>query len=386
MPDNEIMSVSGFKKASNNDYANEEELSKADKNPSNTLIDELVDIAKTQDNLNTFAATSTESDPLVSDKIDDSIPRMVAHVLKERLDELLPDTLKTSLPDLLNNSVKKALHKFVLLQKKLGKAIRTTVGKYVQHNVKKQIGTVHEIPKDILVISTKQLQANIDKNVADILELVNLIRELVSMIDPVPASPKAATEGGNVSTQPQFYQVKNNKSTTNAQGEQASTKGEQSCDQAPLTSTALIIYSSSEEPLAKKLKFALNDFLIPFLNLLNSIRPPADDKGNGIASEDDQLKQLMPFMEQSGPVPKISNLYQFSTAGEGPLSIEEDKAEMEEIKRLADLKAEKEKSEKRLKKVMTPDELRAHAEQLATYEAKKDKDARRIQSLNHFQG
>ncbi|GJX57901.1 hypothetical protein Tco_0289291, partial [Tanacetum coccineum] len=105
--------------------------------------------------------------------------------------------------------------------------------------------------------------------------------------------------------------------------------------------------------------------------------PKAFDKGKGIASEDDQLKQLMPFMEQSGSVLKISNHHQFNAAGKGPLSIEKAKAQMEEIKRLADLKAEKEKSKKWLKKVTTPDELRAHAEQLAAYEAKKGKDEKK---------
>ncbi|GJS41670.1 hypothetical protein Tco_0566713 [Tanacetum coccineum] len=59
------------------------------------------------------------------------------------------------------------------------------------------------------------------------------------------------------------------------------------------------------------------------------------------------------------------------TAREGPLTIKEAKAQMEEIKRLAELKAEKEKTEKRLKKLMTLDELRAHVEGTAIYEEKR---------------
>ncbi|GKC31189.1 hypothetical protein Tco_1038483 [Tanacetum coccineum] len=52
---------------------------------------------------------------------------------------------------------------------------------------------------------------------------------------------------------------------------------------------------------------------------------------------------------------------------------------MEEIKRLEFLKAEKEKSEKKLK-VLTPKQLRAQAEELAAYEAKRVK---MMEEYNH---
>ncbi|GJY22242.1 hypothetical protein Tco_0394808 [Tanacetum coccineum] len=156
---------------------------------------------------------------------------------------------------------------------------------------------------------------------------------------------------------------------------------------------------------------ALEDFPIPFLIPLNSImqtviRPPVIinnipfdqyttnlfssgsskyspspppkvvNKGKGKIQEtykEDQMKQIMPLMEQGGSTPKISNLHQFSVAGEGPLTIKEANAQMEEIKRLAALKLEKEKTEKRLKKVMTRDEIKAQVEELAAYEAKRVK-------------
>nr|GEY17530.1 hypothetical protein [Tanacetum cinerariifolium] len=44
--------------------------------------------------------------------------------------------------------------------------------------------------------------------------------KLVSIIDPVTASPKAATEGENVSTRPKSNQVKENEPNAKAQGEQ----------------------------------------------------------------------------------------------------------------------------------------------------------------------
>nr|GFC37878.1 hypothetical protein [Tanacetum cinerariifolium] len=89
--------------------------------------------------------------------------------------------------------------------------------------------------------------------------------------------------------------------------------------------------------------------------------PKIVDKGKRIATEEDQTKQLMP------------------TSGEGQITIKEAKAQMEDIKRLKFLKVEKEKSEKKLK-VLTREQLRAQAEELAAYEAKREK---MLEEYNH---
>ncbi|GKC63060.1 hypothetical protein Tco_1095658, partial [Tanacetum coccineum] len=69
-----------------------------------------------------------------------------------------------------------------------------------------------------------------------------------------------------------------------------------------------------------------------------------ESKGKGIATEG-LLKDIMPFMEEGGSVPKISSLKSF-VVPEGPLSQENVMAQLKEMKILADLKAEKQKSEK----------------------------------------
>ncbi|GKC20962.1 hypothetical protein Tco_1023112, partial [Tanacetum coccineum] len=66
-------------------------------------------------------------------------------------------------------------------------------------------------------------------------------------------------------------------------------------------------------------------------------------------------------------------------ARDGPLSIEDARAQMKEMKRLADLKARKEKSEKKLKD-MTPAKMKAQAEQLAAYKVKREKI---LEEYNH---
>ncbi|GKD50611.1 hypothetical protein Tco_1279587, partial [Tanacetum coccineum] len=71
------------------------------------------------------------------------------------------------------------------------------------------------------------------------------------------------------------------------------------------------------------------------------------------------------------------------TYGEGQITIEDAKAQMEEIKRLAALKREKEESEKRLK-VLTPEELEAQAAELAAYEAKRAKMLKEYNNCINF--
>ncbi|GKB62719.1 hypothetical protein Tco_0918905 [Tanacetum coccineum] len=103
------------------------------------------------------------------------------------------------------------------------------------------------------------------------------------------------------------------------------------------------------------------------------------DKGKGIASKDDQIKQLMPLLEQGGLAPKLLNLQQFSISGK-KMTLEEAKALRNKIKRLKFLKVEKEKYEKRLK-VLTPEELEAYATRLAAYEAKR---AKTLEEYNYY--
>nr|GEU33160.1 retrovirus-related Pol polyprotein from transposon TNT 1-94 [Tanacetum cinerariifolium] len=116
--------------------------------------------------------------------------------------------------------------RFVLLQNQLGKAIRTTKGKYVKRNVKKQIGEVNDllrwnakhqmqvikyleqmvhsqarVHRDIMVINAKHLQTEVEKNAADILELMELTREIIKLIDFAPTSSKAAAKGEKDATE-----------------------------------------------------------------------------------------------------------------------------------------------------------------------------------------
>ncbi|GJT67593.1 Ent-copalyl diphosphate synthase, chloroplastic-like protein [Tanacetum coccineum] len=151
--------------------------------------------------------------------------------------------------------------------------------------------------------------------------------------------------------------------------------------QVDQTSTALVI-QSSEEPPTKKLKFVLEDFPISSPTPLNSIIPPViisnilyDQYTTNLFSSGSSEYSLT-----SPPKVVDKGKGKFKAVGEGNITLEDAKAQMEEIKRLADLKAEKAKSKKTLKRVVTAQELKARAAELAAYEAKKVK---MLEEYNH---
>nr|GEX90934.1 hypothetical protein [Tanacetum cinerariifolium] len=164
----------------------------------------------------------------IADKIKESISSMVIDALKERLHKMLSNTLNTILRDLLKDLVKNVLPKFdkrvqktlkanvperilkplnkelialnilennkiVDLQKKLTKAVKIKVGKYVQRNVKREVNVFCELVKYCVM--------QLNKNDVNVYDLVDLIRDLVALIDTASASAKAAPEGERMSTQ-----------------------------------------------------------------------------------------------------------------------------------------------------------------------------------------
>ncbi|GJX13264.1 hypothetical protein Tco_0205022 [Tanacetum coccineum] len=132
---------------------------------------------------------------------------------------------------------------------------------------------------------------------------------------------------------------------------------------------------NDDEPPAKKLQF-----LIPSPTPLKTLMPdppestpPRDESKGKCITTEEPLKDTMPFMEEGGSVPKISSLKSF-VIPEGPLSQEDVMAQLKEMKRLADLKVEKEKSEESLKKLLKNSAtIRAQKQKMAEHEAKRKK-------------
>ncbi|GJT98748.1 hypothetical protein Tco_1094266 [Tanacetum coccineum] len=107
---------------------------------------------------------------------------------------------------------------------------------------------------------------------------------------------------------------------------------------------------SDDEPPLKKLTFLIpTPSSIPSPTPLKDPTPPRyESKGKGNTIEE-PLKYIMPFLEEGGSVLKMPKFKYFFTPNE-QLTNEDIMAQVKEMKRLADLKAEKEKSEESLKK------------------------------------
>ncbi|GKF30621.1 hypothetical protein Tco_0100419 [Tanacetum coccineum] len=105
--------------------------------------------------------------------------------------------------------------------------------------------------------------------------------------------------------------------------------------------------------------------------------PTKANKGKGIAKsfDDPDLKMIMPQMEQGESTLNITILKRFITPKKGPMTLGEVAFQLQETKRLADLKAVKDKSVEALKR-MTP------AQQIAQEHRLTEIETKRIKQLN----
>ncbi|GJT42467.1 hypothetical protein Tco_0951182 [Tanacetum coccineum] len=99
------------------------------------------------------------------------------------------------------------------------------------------------------------------------------------------------------------------------------------------------------------------------------LRDPS--KVKGVATEE-PMKELILYIEEGGSILNMLKMKSFVTP-EGVLSQEDLMAQLKEMKRLADLKAKKEESEKVLMKLMNPATVKAQTLKLAEYEEKRGK-------------
>ncbi|GKD02728.1 hypothetical protein Tco_1177702 [Tanacetum coccineum] len=264
----------------------------------------------------------------------------------------MPELIRKPLNKELNALNTLEIQRFASLQKELLTAIRAKVGK-------KTLWKEIDIVKDRMSYCGEK----IDKGDVNLRELINLMKDMVHLLDSASVFPKANAKGEKWEKANPVPDI----TDPNIQEEQPSVQETTSSEQTPPiseqvlpVSTALVVHASREKD--SKEKTTSSEY---------SPTPHRDEnKGKGIATEDDPVKLLMHLIEQGGSDPKMLNLQQFSTFGR-QMTIEEAKAQLEEMKRLAVLKAKKEKSEKKLKKVMT----------LAEYEAKR---AKMLVEYNHY--
>ncbi|GKF02786.1 hypothetical protein Tco_0029709, partial [Tanacetum coccineum] len=154
--------------------------------------------------------------------------------------------------------------------------------------------------------------------------------------------------------------------------------------QAPLKLITLVVHASVEKDLEEKV--SKEEPPSKRLNLFKttsseySSTPSKDEsKGKGIATKENPMKGLIPLVEEGGSALQLLNLNQFSIFGK-KMTLEDAQAQLAKMKRLADLKAEQEKTKKKLKK-LSPAKIQAQAQKLVKYEAKRK---RMLEEYNHY--
>ncbi|GKB49351.1 hypothetical protein Tco_0900104, partial [Tanacetum coccineum] len=325
----------------------------------------------------------------VSDSIQAIVPVIVTNTLKEQLPGLLSDALKdtrTSSKVLFRNLLQRKFnafnklesHIFVLLQKELSKSLHNKMRKSIRQKVQKGMKEV----RNKLSFYTSTM----DSNSQHVQDLRIMFKDMVSLLEA-------------------------------AEGEQPSAQVVPIARQAPRVNKekALVIHTSEEksleedtsgkkesdnEPPVKKLKFLIPSSLIPLPTPLNKSTssifsptppreptppkeptPPRDSaKGKEVTITEEQVNKFVSYQEEGGSNPKMPKIKSFTTLVR-PLSEEEFNAQIKEIKRLADLKVEKEKSEQELRKMFNQATLKAQAQKWTEHEAK---NVKMMEEYNHL--
>ncbi|GJV43008.1 hypothetical protein Tco_1427544 [Tanacetum coccineum] len=339
IPDDEIGSPSAFQTSDTKESLSEPKLSKSKEKDADNVLDKLADLQASADKPSDsishikeeITSLSTKIGQMesnitnkVSEEIHSFVPVLITEALKQELSGLLTDALKTTLPALLKDLIKESVDTSV--EEKL-----PIFNEEIQKSFKAQIPKLFIQPMNKELIAFNKLEAN---------RFIHLQEEL-------------------------------NKTTMIVHSLEGKGSKEKKADESE---------SDDDDPIAKRLKV-----LIPTPKPLQSIisDPPRDitpsrdpSKGKEITTEEDPLKQLVPFLKQSGSDPKAINLHQFSEYGK-KMTLEEAHEQMMYQKRIADQKAAEEKTKRSLQRI----NFKAQKAELDAYEAKRTK---MLAEYNHY--
>ncbi|GKB24635.1 hypothetical protein Tco_0864036 [Tanacetum coccineum] len=303
----------------------------------------------------------------MSNEIQNCVPNLIAKSLKQQLLGLQTEALKNTLPIILKDSIKEYVETSV---------IATKIGSKVKANVCISMGKVTERLDSLLDFT--------QKNADNITDLEEKIKTLNFLHNAAEVFKKANAEG-------EKWEKNNPESPKNDTELKSTDVNAQRGKEMRNLNNKMKQMTSDDEPPQKRLKVKIPTppplrsihpdpitFLTPRAQTPpRESNPPRDErKGKGIANEEEQLKEILPLLEQSGSDPKILNLQQFSTGGK-EMTLEEAQEQLRGMKRLVDLKAAEEKSKRSRIKI----NIQAQVVEIAEYEAKR---AKILEEYNHY--
>ncbi|GKA77113.1 hypothetical protein Tco_0783574 [Tanacetum coccineum] len=291
----------------------------------------------------------------VSDEIKSSLPAMITNALKEQLLSILSATLKDCLPLIINESLQThnpAVSKqFAETQARLNKKVVKQLN--IQFNIS------HVAQSNRFVTLQKELSKVIKsevakKDVKDLLESAVIIDETAegekkqkdTNAIPAPTQGEHKTAENITSPEP----------SPKTQGEHAYKESTHLVSKTKVNKeSAMVLYNPEKD--------------LVYLTTTEQDSEDDDDldknpldssKGKAAAIIEEPRNELVQYQEEGGSNPKEPKLKPFATL-EGPLSQEEFDKQIKELKRISDMKAEKEKSEQELRKLLNPATLKAQA-------------------------
>ncbi|GKC01975.1 hypothetical protein Tco_0993585, partial [Tanacetum coccineum] len=257
--------------------------------------------------------------------------------------------------------------RFVMLQKELSKVIRTKMGKSVKAKVRKGMSFVFN--------QLAFVQSSIATNSQHVFDLRQAFQDMNFSLSQHKSLKRLMLRGRNSDDEPPFKKLKFLIPTSSI----PSPTPLNSIPPEPIQRTE--ITKMSFDQFSEHLTQTTSSIFSP--TPPREPTPPRDEsKGKGIATEE-PLKDLMPYIEEGGSVPKMPKLKSFITP-DGQLTQEDIMAQVKEMKRLADLKAKKEKSKVSLKRIINPANIKDQAQKIAESKAKRAKILREYNDcINH---
>ncbi|GJZ23008.1 hypothetical protein Tco_0560467 [Tanacetum coccineum] len=407
MPDDDLRSVSGFDTADSDD-THENEVSKSDHifqddNASAerlSLPDHMDHICEEVSSLHSKLGDMESSIvQQVSAEIKSSLPALVTNTLKEQLPSFLSDALKDTL-QLLKDSIKSSVSKsiaeelphveaqrFVLLQKELSKTLHKNMRKSIRLKVRKGMKEV----RDKLSFCTSTVATN-SQHVQD---LRVMFKDMVSLLEAAKVFKKANAEGekGKISgantadivqeEQPSTQVVTNEEKALVVHNlEEMKSEGtvsiEDDLDDDELDKQSLSKRFKIITPIPNPIP--LNTFVLGYLLKPEEQRKSLHEFTDQLFGTTSSKFSPTPPREPTPPRDPAKGKEVVIVKEQGTLSQEKFNNQIKKLKKISDLKAQKDTSEQELRKMFNQATLKARAKKWTEHEAKK---AKILEEYNH---
>ncbi|GJS11970.1 hypothetical protein Tco_0368766 [Tanacetum coccineum] len=366
MPDDDLRSVSGFDTADSDD-THKNVVSKSnhifqDDNASDerlSLPDHMDHICEEVSSLHSKHGDMKSSIiQQVSAEIKTSLPALITNTLTKQLLSFLSDALKDTLPQLLKETIKSSVLKSITeelphVEAQVQKNLQDQLPNLLLKPMYKEFNAFNQLESQRFFLLQKELSKSLHKSIRKSIRLKEKNN---------PAEENDAQHPDQTTRE----QISGANTADIVQGEQPSaqvvTNEEKALSLHEFTDQLFGTTSSKFSPTPPREP--------------TSPRDPA--KGKKVAIVKEQVNELVTYQE-GGFIPKMRKLKSFITPEE-TLSQEEFNNQIKELKRISDLKAQKDKSEQELRKMFNQATLKAQAKKWTEHEEKK---AKILEEYNH---